>query len=240
MKVRGKRECRECGTRWSYGRTGEIACPACGSPRSVATDDPELQTDAAATLDLQPIRQDAAESSTDELATRAGQACREYVARRGFVSEGTVRPVDETYVGALELRYAAAIASSKRTLTEDEELYVLSLLRSVDAGERPPADELPASFAGARGLAVARTVRDYRRDIRKWTAERSADPAITDLAQRLDDHAVRVDHLDGEIDPETAERLLTACRTLGSAIRGDGGATLADVEADLETLSATL
>lgn len=239
MKVRGNRHCRECGTRWSYGQTGEVTCPACGSPRSVATDGPELQTDAAVTLDLQPIRQDVADSSTVELATRAAKVCRQYVARRGFIQSGTIRSVDDTYVGALELRYAASIASSKRTLAEDEELYVLSLLRSVDAGERPPADELPRSFTGARGLAVAQTVRDYRRDVRKWADERQIDPALTDLVQRLDAHAVRVDHLDGEIDPATAERLLTACRTLGGVL-GEADVTCTDVERELDALAAAL
>jgi DNA-directed RNA polymerase subunit RPC12/RpoP len=31
MKIRGERECTDCGTRWSYYDTASVECPQCGS-----------------------------------------------------------------------------------------------------------------------------------------------------------------------------------------------------------------
>ena len=74
MKIRGRRECKACGTQWSYYETGEISCPSCGSRHSVGTDDERtLHTATSATLDLTPLRGSVDSEPLDRLADRANQ-----------------------------------------------------------------------------------------------------------------------------------------------------------------------
>ena len=56
MRIRGNRRCENCGREWSYFDTGRVACPACGSLRSVGTGDRERHTDSAVELDLSEYR----------------------------------------------------------------------------------------------------------------------------------------------------------------------------------------
>ncbi len=235
MDIRGDRECTECGTHWSYYETGSVDCPACGSIRSTGRGERRLHTDSPATLDLTPVRRDIDDAPIDELLERAADTCRTYVRRRGFVSGGSLQALDDAYVGALELRYGAHLATPKRTLTEDEHLYLLALLRSVDDGSRPPSADVPRSLAAARGLAVARAVRDYRRDLREWIDGRDVDDDVRTFLGLLGDHVTRFEQLDGDVEPETAETLLVATRTLSSVLRGEDE-SLAAVETHLDRL----
>ncbi|MXR22522.1 endonuclease Q family protein, partial [Halobacterium bonnevillei] len=61
MDVRGERECKSCGTRWSYFETGSVACPECGSVRSVGVGERSQHTDGNATLDLSDAQRAAAD-----------------------------------------------------------------------------------------------------------------------------------------------------------------------------------
>jgi hypothetical protein len=57
MKLRGRRECVDCGEHWSYFDTGEVECPVCGSVRSVALDEAAaLHTGSDADIDLEAAR----------------------------------------------------------------------------------------------------------------------------------------------------------------------------------------
>src|SRR6056297_1417065 len=57
MEIRGERECKDCGTRWSYYETGSVACPNCESVRSVGVDEERKRhTAGQATLDLTEVR----------------------------------------------------------------------------------------------------------------------------------------------------------------------------------------
>ncbi len=78
MKIRGDRECKSCGTRWSYYETGNIDCPECGSVHSVGVDDRTEHTDSPVELDLTPLRNRVDEVTTRELAGEVAEACREY------------------------------------------------------------------------------------------------------------------------------------------------------------------
>ncbi|EMA41921.1 DUF7117 family protein [Halobiforma nitratireducens] len=227
MKIRGERECKECGTRWSYYETGSIDCPGCGSLRSVGVDERTEHTDLQVTFDLTPVRSDIDGASPGELAERARERCREYVRRRGFVNAGTLRDLDDTYLAATELLHVSDVVARgiDLELEDREELYFLSLLRDADTGERPPADEIPRSLRTARGLAYANAVREYRRDIRTWIEERERDRKLTiderSALETLGEHVKRIRMLDGDIDPRTADRLVETTRELADGLRGD-------------------
>ena len=221
MKIRGERECKECGTRWSYYETGSVGCPACGSLHSVGVDERTEHTDLRVEFDLTDVRNAIDDVSTDDLADRAGEACREYVRRRGFINAGRLRDLDETYLAANELLHVADIVGRNIRLEEREELYFLSLLRDADAGTRPPAEEVPPSLRSARGLAAANAVREYRRDLRTWTEDRDLTAAERGALETLGEHVTRIRMLDGDVDPRTADRLIDATRDLANGLRGD-------------------
>ncbi|USZ72365.1 DUF7117 family protein [Natronosalvus halobius] len=242
MNVRGERECTSCGTRWSYAETGSVGCPACGSLKSVGTGERTATTDRPASFDLTSVRGAVDEVANDELADRARGICREYVRNRGFVADGDLRPLDDTYLAAMELRHAADIVGRTSQLTEDEELYFLSLLRDADDGTRPDPETVPPSFYEARGLAVADAVRTYRRDLRVWVEETDQELELEDAQSTLEnliDHETRLRMLEGDVEPTIAERLLETTRHLANGVQGD----VAELEAareGLESLTKTL
>jgi len=235
MKIRGTRECQSCGSQWSYYETGSIECPDCGSLRSVGIDERTEHTDSPATLELSSVVERVDRDSLDEIAADAAECCQEYVRKRGFVDAGELKPLDATYVAAVELRYVAAeLARSMRT-TEAEELYFLSLLRGADAGERPPPAEIPDSLASARGLAVAATVDAYRRDLARYLDEQP-DQTARSILGRLVDHKKRIEALDGAVDVDTSETLLQSLTDLSHYAALDDETSLASAQEGLDAL----
>ena len=219
MKIRGERECTECGTRWSYFATGSVGCPACGSLRSVGQEDRRVHTDNPARFDLTPVRAEIDDCSIEELADRATDHCRSFVRQRGFITGGDLRDLDDRYLAARELRQVAHLLTQSRTPTDPEQRYFLAMLRGADEGERPGPAELPSSLRSARGLAVADAILDYRRELVRWADDRTLTAEERGTLDALGDHAKRVRLLEGEVDPETAESLLIATRELVSAVR---------------------
>lgn len=220
MEIRGERECRECGTRWSYYETGSVACPDCGSVHSVGVDERTLHTDGAATLDLTPARAAVDERSLAAAADAAASACRAYVRARGFVSGGDLLPLDDTYLAARELAGVADDLRLAPSPTDEEELYFLALLRGADDGDRPDADDVPATLRGARGLAAADGVGAYRRDVSAWLDEHP-DPHARETLSVLSAHERRVRALDGDVPPADADRLVAAARDVGRYLGAD-------------------
>ena len=235
MKIRGERECTDCGTRWSYYETGSIGCPACGSLHSVGVDERTEHTDLQVAFDLTEVRADVDDLSHDELAARARDVCREYLRQRGFINAGDLRELDDEYLAASELRYVADVVAREPSLDEREELYFLSLLRDADAGERPPVEEVPRSLRDGRGLAYANAVREYRRDVRTWAEDRELTAAERSALETLAEHVKRIRMLDGDVDPQLSERLVRATRDLANGLRGDELA-LSQAEERLESL----
>ena len=240
MEIRGERECTDCGVRWSYYETGEVACPECGSIKSVGREKRKLHTDSPAELDLIQIKQRISDRSLTDLTEEITDHCRNYLRERGFINGGELRRLDEIYLIASEL--SVAIGAYERSLssgaldptTDDaEQLYLFSLLGE----ERPPPSEVPDSFASARGLAYAKAVSTYRDDLR--TLLESTDESHSTLRRalgRLNDHLRRVEALDGEVSPRTAERLVEIARDFGSTVRDDDEIAFTRAQERLDSL----
>lgn len=238
MRIRGQRECRECGTRWSYYETGSIECPSCGSLRSVGTDEERtLHTAKPATLNLTEAR-NALESGETlrEVAAIASEACRTYVRGFGFVKGGELQPLSDTYLAAIELRYVAGRLGRSMVLDDDEEFYFLSLLRGADHGERPPTGDVPDSLRAARGLAYADAVSAYRSDLRAFLDEHP-DPVAAEVLGPLDSHVKRVEALDGEVPVEESELLVRIAQEVGTYLREDDESALLRARDRLDRLS---
>lgn len=236
MKVRGQRECKECGTRWSYYETGEVACPNCGSLHSVGIDeDRSLHTAAPKTLDLTPIRNDIDDAPVRRLAERATERTKEYTAGYGFIDAGTLQPLDDTYLAAMELRHVAGELARKTSATDDEEWYFTKLLKA-DEGERPDPEEVPDSLRALSGLAYANAVEEYRSDLRTYLDEHP-DPAVRRVMERLADHAKRVRALDGDVPPREAETVVAATRDIGRYLTEGDESALAQAESRLDSLA---
>ncbi|AHG04280.1 hypothetical protein HALDL1_12260 [Halobacterium sp. DL1] len=219
MDVRGERECKACGARWSYFETGSVECPECGSMRSVGVGERATQTDGRAELDLTDARNAAVDDLRGAL-DPAVDACREYVRSRGFIAGGELLDLDDTYLGAQELRRAAVFVGGAMRVDEAETRYLLALLNGADSGERPKPADVPESMRAARGLAYAAAVGAYRVDIRAYCDDAVPDPE-RGLLDRLRDHVKRVKALDGDVNPEDSERLVLAARAIGDSLSGD-------------------
>ena len=242
MNIRGERRCKDCGTTWSYADTGSVECPNCGSRLSVGVDDRALQTDKPTEYDLTAARNATDDQRLQAVATIAKDESRAYVRARGFISDGDLRPLSETYVAAQELAYAAATIERSHSVSENdpEGFYLYSLLRGADAGERPPANEVPESMHHARGLAAAAAIRDYRTDAVDWLDERTDHEGergdVRRALETLGDHGKRVEALDGEVAPETADELVVTAREIGTALRKADSESLASARERLARL----
>jgi len=236
MRIRGERECRDCGTRWSYYETASVNCPDCGSVRSRGLDDERaLHTDGAATLDLSGVREDVDARPLEEVAAAAKATCRSFVRRDGFVRGGELLALSDTHLAARELVHAADLLDRARTPAGDAERYLLALLAGADTGDRPEASAVPEGLWPARGLAAAEGVRAYRGELLDWLAD-NPHPELRRPLGRLDQHGKRVEALQGEIDPATAELLVETARALTRAARSDDGAALAAATDRLDRL----
>jgi hypothetical protein len=198
-------------------------------------DDRTRHTAAPVTLDLTPVRSAIDDEPLHELATRAAEACSEYVRQQGFIDAGELRPLDDTYVAATELQHVARLLDRALRADSDEEYYLLHLLRGADQGERPPQDDVPESLRTARGLAYARAVKHYQGDLRTYLTDHT-DPAVTDLLSTLGEHRKRIDALDGDVPVSDAEALLGAAQALGRYLVEDDETALAEARSRLDRL----
>lgn len=218
MEIRGQRECRECGTRWSYYETGEVVCPDCGSLRSRGIDERTEHTNAPVTLDLSSARSIVESEGLSAALDDAIERCRSFITRTGFIHAGDLKPLSETYLAANELVYTARDASRSMRIDESEELYLFSLLRGADDDRRPALDDVPPSMYAARGLAYAAAIEAYRRDLRTYLDDHS-DQMVQSVLATIEEHVRRVEALDGDVDPETADQLVLATQETGEYVR---------------------
>jgi hypothetical protein len=237
MRVRGRRECRDCGRGWSYYETGSVECPACGSLRSVGVDERTRHTDAPVSLDLSAHRRAVDAGRLSDVASELKRDLRGYRNRRGFIRGGELRPLDGTFLAATELLYAVDVLAraDDAEVTDDEEFYLLDLLRGADAGERPAAADVPESMRAARGLAVAEAVDDYRRETVAWLDD-NPDPEARRLLGTVSEYVKRTRALGGDVPFDTSEALLTATQDVSRALRTGDETALATARTRLDRL----
>ncbi|MFB6126055.1 MAG: hypothetical protein ABEJ79_01970 [Halolamina sp.] len=252
MKIRGRRECQDCGRRWSYYRTGDVECPDCGSLRSVGVDDRTRHTDGAPTLDLSPYRDDAPEN-LGAVAADLTEDLRAYARRRGFVVGGDLREPDDRYLCARELRQALSdlerghsdrvAAAGDRSVDAvgdggATDRYLLALFRVADgddAADRPAPAAVPERFRPARGLAYATALATHRSEAATYLDD-DPDPAVRTALGRLRDRVARVEALDGEVAPARVETLVRAARELTRAATDGDEAALSTAQERLSAL----
>lgn len=237
MKIRGDRECQACGSRWSYYETGSVSCPDCGSLRSTGVADRELHTASPVTLDLTDVRNQVDEATLRDLASAAVDECRDYVRQYGFIDAGTLRPLADKYLAASELRYVARTLEGALRVDDDQEYYLVRLLRA-DEGERPEQSAVPESLRDARGLAYARAVDEYRQDLRTYLDEHP-DELARSAVTTLGEHQKRIAALDGDVSLPTAEALVLAARAIGQYLIDDDENQLAQAQEHLDSLDPT-
>ena len=232
MRVRGRRRCRECDTEWSYFEVGEVACPTCGSLRSRGLDEERaLHTDTPVDLDLSDVRAMIGVHPLSVVAGAAAATARTYLAKRGFIDGGDLRPLSDQYRRVAELKTIGSALSHRLDSDPEAERYFLALLES---GQPRPAD-LPTSLHQAYGLASASVVEAYLRDLRRWLEEHP-DSAAGNSLTRIRDHVRRVNALDGTIQPMEADQLVEATQALGSYLRSGEGASLIRANSLLDRL----
>jgi hypothetical protein len=236
MKVRGERECKECGRRWSYYETGSVACPDCESLHSVGVGERKRHTASPVELDLSPAREQVETAPLEEVADAAAERCREYCRRQGFIDGGELRTLSWTYVAAAELAAAGSLVGRSLRVGDAEELYLLSLLRGADRGERPDAGDVPPSMRSARGLAAADAVEDYARDLRTYLDDHE-DARARRVLGSIADHRRRVHALDGDVPPTTADGLVHAARALGRYLTDGEEGALAEARDHVDRLT---
>jgi hypothetical protein len=225
MRIRGERECGDCGRRWSYYETGSVACPDCGSLRSTGVGGREHHTADPAELDLSRARELAGGDRWEEAIEETVERCGEYVRRQGFLRGGELLAFDDTYLAATELR-AVAREYRRGRWTDEEEIYLLALLRGAEVGERTSVDAVPDVDAVriARALAYSKAIGEYRREANTYLDDHP-NRAAANVLGVVAEHVKRVQALDGDVDPRTVETLVRVTKDVGRAIReGSEGA----------------
>ncbi len=223
MRVRGERVCQSCGARWSYYETGTVTCPECGSIRSVGVGERAEHTAGPASLDVRDAVAAIEDEPLREVAARATEAGASYIRRAGFVDAGELQPLGDTYLSAAELRRLGGTLSRVMRVTDDEELYFLSLLRAAHEGERTRPAEVPESLRAERGLAVAASADAYVSDLRRL----DPGPEVGNVLSTVRAHRKRIEALDGDVDPAEAEKIVHALRDVFAYLREDDETALA-------------
>lgn len=235
MRIRGRRKCKSCGTRWSYYDTESVSCPECGALESVGLDDERrLHTATAAELDLTPVRNRLDAEPIRRVAAMARDQAREFTRGYGFVHEGTLTELDDTYLAAMELRSVSGELAGRMDIGDDEKQYFVELLEA-DEGERPDPADVPPSLRAMRGLAYANAVSEYRTDLRTYLEE-NPDPPVENAVERLSNHCRRIKALQGDVAPEESERLIAIVRDIGRYLSRNEEAALVRAESRLDSL----
>ncbi|WP_416841134.1 hypothetical protein [Haloferax sp. DFSO52] len=235
MEIRGERECKDCGRQWSYYETGSVSCPSCGSMRSVGVGDREQHTAAQVTLDLSTHRAAVGDGTIRDAAPELKSDLRTYIRKTGFIHGGELQPLDDTTLAAHELLQAVDIVARSNRPTDDEQLFVIELLRGADNGNRPDPASVPASLAAARGLGYANAIEAYHHDVSTWLDEHPDPEARTTLGT-LSNHLKRVEALEGDIPVSESETLVRVAHDIYIYLTADDLDALASARDQLSSL----
>jgi hypothetical protein len=102
-------------------------------------------------------------------------------------------------------------------VTDEEELYFLSLLRAGAERTRPPSEEVPESLWPERGLAIAAATDAYVSDLRRLRSD--PEPAVAEGLSSVRARRKRIEALDGDVDPTDAEAVVRTVRDLSAYLR---------------------
>jgi hypothetical protein len=80
-------------------------------------------------------------------------------------------------------------------------------------------------------------VAEYRREMADWADENGVGEEGTNALETLGDHVKRVQALDGDVEPGTAERLVEAARDVGQSLREDDAEALASARERFDRLA---
>lgn len=264
MEIRGQRVCQACSTEWSYYETGSVACPNCGSLRSVGRDEErQLHTDTPAALPLATFRGRIAEEAVGAYADDLKSVLREYTRKRGFINGGKLQPLDDRYLTAQTLLHTVDILARRQAPTSEAELYLLSLYETLaddaddaavddadtavsDINDNTAASDIddlelaaarvPSDLRAAWGLAAADAVSAYCSDLRTWL-DATPDEAATTTLSQLRDHVNRLNALQGDVEPAVAAGLVASTRAIGRYLRTGDEAALTAARQQLTRLA---
>lgn len=228
MKVRGERECQNCGTRWSYFETGSVACPACGSVKSSSRGDRAQHTAGGSALDLAPVREAVDDEPLRRVAELAVEVGRAYRREAGFVDAGELQPLDDTFLLAAELETVGRHLGQAMQVDDEARTYLLTVIRAPLEDKRPDPGNVASSLAPARGLAVCRAVDAYVSDLRLVYDE--PDRPLARSLSTIRTRRKRIEALDGDVEPRNAERLVDAARDVYAYLVRDDEAALARID----------
>ncbi|KTG27237.1 DUF7117 family protein [Haloferax profundi] len=235
MEIRGERECKDCDRQWSYYETGSVSCPYCGSLRSVGVGDRERHTAAQAVLDLSAHRAAVADGTVRDAAPALKSDLREYIRKTGYIHGGELLPLDDTSLAAHELLHAVDVVARSNRPSDDEQLYVLDLLRGADEGARPDKQAVPSSLTDARGLAYANALDAYHADLTMWLDDHP-DPEARTTLETLSNHLKRVEALEGDIPLDESDALVRVARDIYTYLTDDDLDALASARDQLSAL----
>ena len=105
----------------------------------------------------------------------------------------------------------------------------------MEESDRPEPGVVPTSMREARGLGYAEAIAAYRRDLLTWLEE-NPDPEARRTLGTLREQLKRVEALQGDVDPDTAERLVEAAREIGAYLSGGDQTALASARDRLARL----
>ncbi len=217
MEIRGERECTNCGAQWTYYETGSVECPECGSLQSVGVGERTEHTAGPAELNLQPALEQIDEEPLDSVADTAVEQAQTYLRAAGFVHAGELLPLLESYLLAAELRRVGTTVGRAMRVSDDEELYFLSLLRAGATGDRPSPADVPESLRAERGLAIAAAAKAYISDVRRLYED--PEPAVGNVLSAVRARYKRIEALDGDVAATESEAVVRALQDLGDYLR---------------------
>ncbi|MFB6186034.1 MAG: hypothetical protein ABEI86_04100 [Halobacteriaceae archaeon] len=236
MEIKGYRECRECGHQWSYYETGNIQCPECGSIKSTGIDERRLHTNTPVEIDITSIQSLVSNDEFRQAGQLAAEEARNYTIRRGFIQEGELIQCDDRIFSCHELRNLGNYINRTTSITDETEYYFIETIQAVKNKGRPDQQAIPMKLRSIRGLAYARTAKDYLNAVMTWVEYTDQQPPSRGVFERTKENIKRVEALDGDISVRDSERIYEIVTNLYSYCTTGEVSTYEQIEEYLSNL----